>query len=58
MKKRGIFKRLSKNNNIVILLPDKNNGTVVMDRDVYIRKIFDIINNRTKFKELSADQQY
>ena len=26
-----------------------------MDRDVYIRKTFEIIKDRTKFKELSTD---
>ena len=53
MKKHGIFKRLRQNNNIVILRPDKSDGTVVMDRD--IRKIFEIIKDSTKFKELSTD---
>ena len=38
-----------------MLRPDKSDGTVIMDRDVYIRKIFDIINDCTKFKELSTD---
>ena len=51
----GILKRLCKNNNIVILQPDKGNGTVIMDRAVYIRKIFEIIKDWTKFKELSTD---
>ena len=55
MKKHGILKRLRKNNNIVILQPDKGDGTVLMDRDVYIRKIFEIIKDCTKFKELSTD---
>ena len=47
----GILKRLCKNNNIVILQPDKGNGTVIMDRAVYIRKIFEIIKDWTKLKE-------
>ena len=51
MKKHGILKRLRKNNNIVILRPDKGDGTVTIDRDVYIQKIFEIIKDRTKFKE-------
>ena len=40
---------------MVILRPDKGDSTVIMDRDVYIRKIFEIIKDRTKFKELSTD---
>ena len=55
MKKHGILKRLHKNNNIVILRPDKGNGTVTMDRDVYIQKIFEIIKDRKKLKKLSRD---
>ena len=55
MKKHGILKRLCKNNNIVILRPDKGDGTVIMDRDVYIQKLFDIIKDGTKFKDLSTD---
>ena len=47
----GILQRLCKNNNIVILQPDKGNGTVIIDRAVYIRKIFEIIKDWTKLKE-------
>ena len=54
MKKDGILKRLCKNNNIVILRPDKGDGTIIMGRDVYIQKIFKIIKDRIKFKELST----
>ena len=55
MKKHRILKRLCKNNNIVILQADKGDGTVILDRDVYIKKILEIIKDRTKFKELSTD---
>ena len=55
MKKHGILKGLRQNNNIVILRPDKVDGTVTIDRDVYIRKILEIIKDRRKFKELSTD---
>ena len=55
MKKHRISKRLRKNNNIVILRPDKGDGTVIIDRDVYTQKICEIIKACTKFKELSTD---
>ena len=55
MKKHGIFKQLCKNNDIVILQPDKGDGTVIMVRDVYIWKMFEIIKDRAKFKELTTD---
>ena len=54
MKKDGMLKRLCKNNNKVILRPDKGDGTIIMGRDVYIQKIFKIIKDRIKFKELST----
>ena len=54
MKKHGILKRLRKNNNIVILRPDKGDG-IIIGRNVYIQKIFEIIKDRTKFKELSIE---
>ena len=55
MEKHGILKQLCKNNNIVTLRQDKGDGTVIMARDVYIRKIFEIIKDRTKLKEISTD---
>ena len=54
MKKHGILRQLRKNNDIVILRPDKGNS-IIMDRNVYIQKIFEIMTDRTKFKELSID---
>lgn len=55
MKKHRILKRLYINNDIFILGPDKENGTVTMDRGAYIQKIFEIIRERAKFKDLSTD---
>ena len=55
VRKHGILKRLLKNNNIAILRPDKGNGTLIMVRDVYIRKTFETIKDRTKFQELLTD---
>ena len=55
MKKHSILNRLHKNNIIVILRPDKGHGVVIIDRDVYIQKTFEIIKDCTKFKELSRD---
>ena len=55
MKKHGILKQLRKNNNIVILRPDKGDGTGIIDRNIFIQKIFEIIKNCTKLKEISTD---
>ena len=55
MKKHGILKRFRKNNNIFILRPDKGDDTVIIDRNIYIQKIFEIIKDCTKLKEISTD---
>ena len=38
MKEHRILERLCKNSNTVTLQPDSGKGTVIMDRDVYMRK--------------------
>ena len=55
LKKHRIFKRLANNRDIVILRPDKVSGTVILNRDDYIKKLSDIISDTSKFKKLSAD---
>ena len=46
---------LANNNDIVILRPDKGSWTVILNRDDYIKKLFDIISDTSKFKKLPAD---
>ena len=53
--KHQILKRLAKNKDIVIFSPGKVSGTVTLNRDDYIKKLFDIISETSKFKKLSAD---
>ena len=55
LKKHRIFKRLANNKDIVILCPDKGSGTVILNRDDYIKKLPDIISDTSKFKKLSVD---
>ena len=55
LKKHRILKRLANNKDIVILRPDKGSGTVILNRDEYIKKLSDIISDTSKFKKLSAD---
>ena len=43
LKKHQIFKRLA-NNKDIILRPDKGSGTVILNRDDYIKKLSDIIS--------------
>ena len=48
----GILKKLRTRQDIVIVRPDKGNGVVVLDRDIYKQKILEIINDTAKFKKL------
>ena len=55
LKKHGILKRLKNNRNIVIMTPDKGNGVVVMDRTTYNQRMYELMNDDTKFRKLSKD---
>ena len=55
LKKHRILKRLTNIKDIVILRSDKGSGTVLFSRDDYIKKLFDIISDTSKFKKLPAD---
>ena len=50
LKKHKILKRLRESKDIVMLRPDKGCGTVILDREEYVKKIYAIIND-TKFKK-------
>ena len=52
LKKHGILKRLANNKNIVILCPDKGGVTIILNRDSYIKKLYDIFSDTSKFKNL------
>ena len=52
LRKHGILKKLRTRKDIVIVRPDKGNGVVILDRDIYDRKILEIINDTAKFKKL------
>ena len=55
-KKHRNLKILANNNkDIVILRPDKGSRSVILNRDDYIKKLFDIISDTSKFKKLPAD---
>ena len=52
LRKHRILKKLRTRKNNVIVRPDKRNGVVILDRDIYDQKILEIINNTEKFKKL------
>ena len=45
LRKHGILKNLRTRKDIVIVRPDKGRGVVILDRNIYERKISEIINN-------------
>ena len=50
LEKHRILKRLANNKDIVILLPDKCSGTIILNRDEHIKKLSDIISDTSKLK--------
>ena len=50
-----ILKKLRNDKEIVILRPDKGSGGVVLNRRDYEKSIKNLINDKTKFKELTED---
>ena len=46
---------LSKNKDIVIMKPDKGVGVVILNSTDYKRKMYDILNDKTKFTKCSND---
>ena len=53
--KHRILKKLRNDKEIVILRPDKGSGVVVLNRKDYEKSIKNLINDKTKFKELKED---
>ena len=51
----NILKNLARDDNILILRPDKGNGIVLIDRTDYCSKMNDIISDRSKFKPMNDD---
>ena len=55
LEKHGILKKLRNSKGLVILCPDKTNGVVIMDKITYKAKIYELLNDESKFKQLSRD---
>ena len=49
-----VLNKLQNDKDILITRPDKGNG-VVLDRRFYMSKIYDIVNDESKFLKLSSD---
>ena len=55
IKKYRILQRIKRNKDIILLKPDKSNGVVILDRQVYKDSCMNIIKNVSKFKLLTND---
>ncbi len=49
----NILKNLTQNKSVVITKPDKDKGVVLLDRNYYNSKIFDILSDNNKFHKLN-----
>jgi hypothetical protein len=47
---------LRKDKEIIICRPDKGRGVVIMNRDDYVSKMDEILNDDSKFKEITAKE--
>ena len=50
LRKHRILKRLANNKDIVLVRSDKGSGTVILNRDGYIKKLSDILSDTSKLK--------
>jgi len=55
IKTHKVLRNLRKNNDLVVLKPDKGNGVVILNKSDYTEGILNIINDIHKFKELDSD---
>ena len=53
--KHKILKKLRNNNEILITKPEKGNGVIIVDRNLYKSSLHDIVNDTSKFFKLSSD---
>ena len=51
----NVLSNLKQDNNIIIMRPDKGRGVVLMDRQDYKQKVYNILADATKFKHLDVD---
>ena len=55
LRQHRVLRNLTKNKDIVITKPDKENGVVILDRKLYNNAIEKIISDTSKFEKLGED---
>ena len=53
-----LLRNLGKNKDIIVAKPDKGNGVVILNREDYVTKMSDILDDVTKFKKLPYTDPY
>ena len=51
----NILKNLAKDKSIIVMKPDKGNGIVLLDKNVYVEKMNLILSDRNKFQVIEKD---
>ena len=49
---------LSKDESIIVVKPDKGNGVVLMNKEEYIEKMHDILNDHQRFERIKDNIYY
>ena len=52
---RQVLRTLAKDRSVIITKPDKGRGVVLMDRDQYLEKMYEIISDQSTFKQVNID---
>ena len=55
LRKHRILKKLKNSKDIVILQPDKGNGVAIMNKITFKSKMYELLNDESKFKQLTSD---
>ena len=55
LRKYRVLNKLRNNKDILTTRSDKENGVVILNRRFYMSKIYDIVNDKSKFLKLSSD---
>ena len=55
LRKHKILKKLRNNNNILIAKPDKGDRVVMVDRIYYMSRMYEVVNDKSKFLKLRSD---
>ena len=51
----SVLKNLKERSSIIITKPDKGNGVVIMEKNSYINKVMELLQDHTKFKKIEED---